>query len=425
MNGVTSREVHPAFTDTTFRDQEAFLGLPTFRNVNNVVGLRQPSRDHLRVLVVSESFLPQVNGVTNSVRRALEHLQAAGHQAMLVAPSGPEEYAGAPVHLVRSVAMPTYREFPIGIATRGHLRRLMAAFTPDVVHLASPAWLGHQAGEAARSLGIPVVAVYQTDLIGFAERYPFPGAAGAMRTLTRRVHGPAERNLVPSTASGAQLAALGIDRMHRWGRGVDTELFAPHRRDERVRRELGGGDLLVGYVGRLAAEKELGLLAHLRDVPGVRLVLVGGGPEEQRLRTLLPEAALLGVRHGEDLASVVASLDVFVHTGRTETFCQSAQEALASGVPVVAPRAGGPVDLVRDGENGFLYRPGDGTELRGLVEHLAQNESLRREMGARAVAGVRDRSWTALNDQLVEHYLAVCEPEDPAQSRLHELPQTG
>ena len=88
--------------------------------------------------------------------------------------------------------MPTYREFPVGLATRGHLRRLMAAFAPDVVHLASPAWLGHQAGEAARSLGIPVVAVYQTDLIGFAERYPFPGAAGAMRSLTRRVHGPAD-----------------------------------------------------------------------------------------------------------------------------------------------------------------------------------------------------------------------------------------
>ncbi len=306
MGVVTSREVHQAFTDTTLGDQDTFLGLPTVRNVDNldnVVGLHQPVRTHLRVLVVSESFLPQVNGVTNSVRRALEHLEAAGHQAMLVAPSGPEEYAGAPVHRVRSVAMPTYREFPIGLATRGHLRRLMAAYQPDVVHLASPAWLGHQAGEAARSLGIPVVAVYQTDLIGFAERYPFPGAAGAMRSLTRKVHGPADRNLVPSTASQRQLASLGIDRLHRWGRGVDTELFAPHRRSESLRRELGDdGELLVGYVGRLAAEKELELLAHLHDVPGTRLVLVGGGPEEQRLRTLLPGAAMLGVRHGEDLA---------------------------------------------------------------------------------------------------------------------------
>ncbi len=340
-----------------------------------------------------------------------------------MAPSGPEVYAGAPVHRVRSVAMPNYREFPIGLATQGHLRRLMAAYQPDVVHLASPAWLGHQAGEAARSLGIPVVAVYQTDLIGFAERYPFPGAAGAMRSLTRKVHGPADRTLVPSTASQRQLASLGIDRLHRWGRGVDTELFAPHRRSESLRRELGDdGELLVGYVGRLAAEKELELLAHLHDVPGTRLVLVGGGPEEQRLRTLLPGAAMLGVRHGEDLASIVASLDVFVHTGRTETFCQSAQEALASGVPVVAPRAGGPVDLVRHGENGYLYPPGDGPALRSLLELLVENTPLRWAMGARALAGVRDRSWHALNDQLVGHYRAVCRPEMPLRA---ELPWTG
>ena len=140
---------------------------------------------------------------------------------------------------------------------------------------------------------------------------------------------------------------------------MDTALFAPAP-PERARAPgaRSDGELLVGYVGRLAAEKELELLTHLHDLPGTRLVLVGGGPEEQRLRTLLPEAALLGVRHGEDLASIVASLDVFVHTGRTETFCQSAQEALASGVPVVAPRAGGPVDLVGHGENGYLYPAG-------------------------------------------------------------------
>ncbi len=375
------------------------------------------------MLLVSESFLPQVNGVTNSVRRALEHLQDAGHEAMLVAPSGPGEYAGAPVRRVRSFAMPTYREFPIGLATQGHLRRLMAAHQPDVVHLASPAWLGHQAGEAARGLGIPVVAVYQTDLIGFAERYPFPGAVGAMRSLTRKVHGPADRNLVPSAASGRQLAGLGIERLHQWGRGVDTGLFAPHRRSEAVRRELAAGDeVLIGYVGRLAPEKELALLAHLHDLPGTRLVLVGGGPEEQRLRQLLPGAAMLGVRHGEDLASVVASLDVFVHTGRTETFCQSAQEALASGVPVVAPRAGGPVDLVRHGENGYLYPPGDGPALRSLVARLVENAPLRWAMGARARGGVRDRSWHALNDQLIGHYREVCRPG--ASLRL-DLPWTG
>ena len=274
--------------------------------------------DPLRVLVVSESFLPQVNGVTNSVRRVLEHLEATGHTAMLVAPSGPPEYAGAPVRLVRSVSLPSYREFPIGTATPRTLRNVLWAFDPDVVHLASPAWLGLQATLAARSRSVPVVAVYQTDLIGFAERYPIPGGAAAMRRLTRSVHGSVDRTLVPSTASHDQLAGLGIGRLHRWGRGVDTELFAPSRRTDELRAQLGA-EHVVGYVGRLAAEKELDLLAAVQDLPGTRLVVVGGGPEDARLRSALPRARFLGVRQGLDLARIVASLDVFVHTGRTET----------------------------------------------------------------------------------------------------------
>ena len=375
--------------------------------------------DPLRVLVVSESFLPQVNGVTNSVRRVLEHLEATGHTAMLVAPSGPPEYAGAPVRLVRSISLPSYREFPIGTATPRTLRNVLWAFDPDVVHLASPAWLGLQAALAARSRSVPVVAVYQTDLIGFAERYPIPGGVAAMRRLTRRVHGSVDRTLVPSTASHDQLAGLGIGRLRRWGRGVDTELFAPSRRTDGLRADLRaelGAEHLVGYVGRLAAEKELDLLAAVQDLPGTRLVVVGGGPEDARLRDVLKRAAFLGVRQGVDLARIVASLDVFVHTGRTETFCQSAQEALASGVPVVAPRAGGLVDLVREGVNGHLYRPGAADELRDHVAALLADPARRARLGEAAREGVADRSWTAVNDQLLAHYREVVDPARLARS---------
>ena len=360
------------------------------------------------MLVVTESFLPQVNGVTNSVRRVLEHLGAHGHEAHLVAPSGPASYAGAPLHRVRSVALPSYRDFPVGVATRAHLRRVVEEVMPDVVHLASPAWLGHRAGEAARSLGVPVVAVYQTDLVGFAERYPFPGAVPLMRSLTRRVHLPADRTLAPSSASLAQLHELGVPRVHRWGRGVDTELFDPRRRTGELRADLQAGpDLLVGYVGRLAAEKELGLLRGVHELPGVRLVVVGGGPEEARLRSLLPRASFLGVRHGEDLARVVASLDLFVHTGSTETFCQSAQEALASGVPVVAPRAGGPVDLVAEGRNGFLFDPGSEQALAGVVRAVAARPLLREPLARAARPSVVHRSWEAVNAELLRHYREV------------------
>ena len=369
---------------------------------------RPTGSDRLRVLVVSESFLPQVNGVTNSVRRVLEHLAAEGHVAELVAPTGPASYAGFPVTVARGASLPFYRDFRIGLETRRRLRFVMQRFRPDVVHLASPATLGHQAALVAQELGIPAVAVYQTDLVGFALRYGIAGGPRAMARLTTRIHGRVARTLAPSSASMRQLADLGVADTHLWPRGVDLEAFHPGRRDDAVRDRIApDGRLLVGYVGRLAAEKELDLLVHLHADPRFRLVLVGGGPEEGRLRRLLPDAHFAGVLHGAELGAVYASLDVFVHTGRHETFCQSAQEALASGVPVVAPRSGGPVDVVADGVAGFLYSPGDVGELGGFVDRLVDDALLRRRVSRAARLSVADRSWRAVNDALVEHYREV------------------
>ena len=364
----------------------------------------------LRVLVVSESFLPQVNGVTNSVRRVLEHLAREGHEAELVAPTGPASYAGFPVHTTRGASLPFYKDFRIGLETRARLRAEMLRFQPDVVHIASPAALGLQAARAAEELGIPSVAIYQTDLIGFAERYGALSLGGvrAMGYLTRKIHTLVDRTLAPSTASLRQLEELEIPRLALWPRGVDLDGFHPGLRDHGLRRQLApDGRLLVGYVGRLAPEKELELLTYLSGDPRYALVVVGGGPEEGRLRRLLPQAHFLGVLHGVELGRAYASLDVFVHTGRHETYCQSAQEALASGVPVVAPRSGGPIDVVADGVAGFLYEPGDGDDMGGYVDRLARDPEFRRRMGLAARRSVEGRSWQAVNEALVDHYREV------------------
>lgn len=359
----------------------------------------------LRVLVVAESFLPQVNGVTNSVRRVLEHLAAEGHEAELVAPTGPERYAGFRITRARGANLPFYPDFRLGLETRRRLRAVMLRFRPDVVHIASPATLGYQAARAAEELGIPTVAIYQTDLVGFAERYDLPGGARAAAALTRKIHARVDRTLAPSTASLSQLHGLGVPGLHRWPRGVDLAAFHPRFRDEELRRRVApDGQVVVGYVGRLAAEKELDLLAHVAADPRYALVVVGGGPEEQRLRALLPGAVFLGLLHGEELSRAYASLDVFVHTGRHETYCQAAQEALASAVPVVAPRAGGPVDVVADGITGFLYEPGNGPALTWYVDRLAADPALRTVMGAAALRAVQERSWSTVNALLVRHY---------------------
>ena len=326
----------------------------------------------MRVAIVTESFLPRINGVTNSVCRVLEYLARRGHEALVVAPApGPDSYAGFPVRLMPSVALPMYPSFALGLPTP-KVEETLRDFAPDVVHLASPVVLGASGVSAARRLGIPSVAIFQTDLAGFARRHGFRGTDTAIWSWLRRLHGQADRTLAPSTDTLGQLVARGVPRTARWARGVDLDRFHPRHRSGALRAELAPeGEVLVGYVGRLSPDKRVHLLASLAGLPGIRLVVVGEGPAEPRLRRKLPGAAFLGFRTGEALSEALASLDVFVHTGANETFCQAIQEALAAGVPVVAPAAGGPLDLVTDGDNGWLFPPGRPRLLRSAAESLA------------------------------------------------------
>ena len=357
----------------------------------------------MRVAIVTESFLPQVNGVTNSVLRVLENLPGP---ALVIAPgAGDDSYEGIPVVRVPAVDLPRVSSLPVGVPTRKVLSAL-AAFRPDVVHLASPFVLGARGVQAARRLGLPTVAVYQTDVAGFAGSYGLGITARAAWRWTKRVHSMADRTLAPSTWAVEALEEHGVPRVHRWGRGVDVDLFRPERRDHELRRQLApNGELLVGYVGRLSPEKQVHRLAALDGMRGVRVVVVGGGPDEALLRKELPDAAFLGFRTGVDLATAYASLDVFVHTGPHETFCQAVQEALASGLPVLAPNAGGPRDLVEPGRTGYLLSD-DPAELRAGVDAL-RDPLRRKQFGDNARASVRHRTWPALCAELLGHYHAV------------------
>ena len=362
--------------------------------------------------------MPTINGVTNSVCRILEHFALRGHQALVITPGddAPDEYAGHRVVGVPGIALPGYRSFVLGLPT-ARLREVLTDFAPDVVHLASPVSLGAAGGATARRLGIPSVAVFQTDVAGFAKRYGFRGADRAIWAWLRHVHRQADRTLVPSTATRDQLDAKGIERLEMWRRGVDTTRFDPgHRSDELRSGLVGDGETLVGYVGRLAGDKRVRLLTHLADLPGVRLVVVGDGPAAEKLRDLLPGAVFPGFLTGQELSTMYASLDVFVHTGADETFCQAIQEAMASGVPVVAPAAGGPLDLVQPGRTGLLYDPDSVSELRTAVGHLAGQPELRASYGRRARAAVVGRTWQRVGDELLGHYTAVL-ARQPATAR--------
>jgi len=360
----------------------------------------------MRVAVVSESFLPHVNGVSGSVLQVLRHLDRTGHEAMVIAPGDPPRTCeGFDVVALPSVGLPGYPQVRVPMVAARRLVRELTRFAPDVIHLASPFVLGGPVMRAAADLDIPMVAIYQTDVAGFALRYGLTAASNAAWRRIRSIHERADITLAPSPTAASDLERHGVPRVQVWPRGVDTAAFSPAHRDPGFRARLApSGEVLVGFVGRLAAEKQVEDLAVLGDLPGIRLVVIGEGPERERLARRLPEAHFTGMLTGTDLSRAVASLDVVVHPGPYETFCQAAQEAMASGVPVVAVGAGGLRDLVDSSRTGWLYPPGDLAALRAYVADLAGDDSKRAAMGTAAHHAVRARTWPVVCDRLLRFY---------------------
>lgn len=373
-------------------------------------------------MLVAESFLPHMNGVTHSLLRIIDHLSERGDEVLVLAPrasESPREISGFSVEGLPSFALPRYGNVRIATVTVSRIARSLRRFAPDVVHLASPFVLGWQAMLAAEQLGIPTVAIYQTDVPAYAARYGFPHAESLLWQQVQRIHQRATLNLAPSSYAVGQLSDHQIGRVRKWIRGVDTARFSPAKRDAAWRiRVAPDGQRIIGYVGRLAAEKQVEDLRVLATLPGVRLVIVGDGPLRARLEQSLPAAHFTGFLGGDELARALASFDVFVHPGELETFCQTIQEAMASGVPVVATGRGGPVDLVDSSRTGWLYQPGNLHELRDRVADLAGDPAKRNAFARAAHATVHGRSWAAVCEALVEHYREAI--------ALHELrPATG
>jgi phosphatidylinositol alpha 1,6-mannosyltransferase len=371
--------------------------------VNDIVQLHK-----LRIAVVAESFLPQINGVTNSVLRILDFFKLNGHEAIIIAPEsvgGPSEYAG--FEILRVPAINVKGLIPIALPQQFAKARVLD-FTPDIIHLASPAILGNYVARFAKKNEIPTLSVYQTDLAGFANHYGFQIANATLNKFVGKVHSNSDRTLAPSTSACNYLNQLGVQDVELWRRGVDSVRFSPDKRDEELRKELLGNRpdrTLIGYIGRLAHEKRLEDLISLDDQDDVQLVIVGDGPTRARLERKLPNAIFTGFKSGEDLARMYASLDIFIHTGQDETFCQSIQEALASGVPVIAPNSGGPIDLVENGKTGYLINTGNPKEIKRVVKLIQESDTTELRQVTRE--SVVNRTWQSINQELISHYLEL------------------
>jgi phosphatidylinositol alpha 1,6-mannosyltransferase len=357
----------------------------------------------MRIALVTESFYPAVDGTTRTVKHVVDRLVDTGHEVLVVAPGpGLASYRGCRVARVRPLDPPPARP-----RLGRQVRDALAAFAPDLVHVTSPGKLGRRALKHAGRLGVPAMVVQQSP-VDDAERW------------CRTVRDRADRVVATCRWTAAMLGGLDVDAP-MWEPGVDTAAFGPQLRDAWLHdkwartRSKGGGRVVVGHVGSLHKRHGVRRLVDVARVPGTRLVVIGDGPQRRWLADQVPDARLVPAMGTGELAAAMASLDVLVHPGTEETCCHVLREAAASGVPVVAPAAGGTPDVVRHERTGLLYDPDEPRDLRRAVATLAGDTEYRARLGRQAREAAVRRGWTAAVDELVAvHYDAVLGARVPA-----------
>ncbi|HEY3994221.1 MAG TPA: glycosyltransferase family 1 protein [Ktedonobacteraceae bacterium] len=380
----------------------------------------------MRVAIITENFLPKLDGVTRTLARLLEYLQGHGHQVLLLGPeSGMEEYAGAEIVGTAGVPFPFYPELKFNFFRPLFLRRL-SEFQPDVVHLADPVILGAAGLAAARMLGKPLISSYHTNLAAYCGHFGFTLLAQPMWSYNRFIHNQCALTFCPSPSTASMLSAQGFQRVRIWPRGVDIGSFRPEQRDASRRASwLGESEKVVLlYAGRVSWEKNLRLLIKAyqeMDHTNCHLVIVGDGPALREMKQELEglPVTFTGYLQGEELASAYASADLFAFPSKTETFGQVVLEAMASGLPVVGLQAEGVCDIVEDEKTGFLLdiervpEQEQAAAYRDLLTRLVEQHELRRDMGKAALQAATRRTWDEAMRSLLLGYEEVLEQEHP------------
>jgi phosphatidylinositol alpha 1,6-mannosyltransferase len=298
------------------------------------------------------------------------------------------------------------------------------AFRPDLMHIVNPVALGLNGFRYAKKTHLPVVASYHTDLPGFASRWGAGALNNVLWTYLRGLHNQADINFCPSQTTLVDLAQHGFQRLKVWSRGVDSQLFDPHKASAEWRWRLSGGhpeQPLLLYAGRLSAEKRVGWLAELLSaLPGTRLAIIGDGPQRSALEAQFSNlpAVFTGYLKGEELAAAYASADLFAFPAANETFGNVVLEAMASGLPVVTARSGGPLDFVTHGKHGLLFQTESISSLVHCVRQLIEQPGAAHAMGQESRRFAEQRSWDSVLNKLLLDYQQLIDQKQVTRSKV-------
>jgi len=366
----------------------------------------------LRLALFTDTFTPQVNGVSRTLERlvtAMERRGADVHVETVAAPGAPVD---ARVTRARSVPFWAYPQLRIAAPSARAAAARLARWRPTLVHATTPFGVGLAGRRAANALGLPLVTSYHTAFSSYLQHYGLSALDRIAWPYLRWFHNSGRRTFVPSRSVAQEVEAHGFEGVRLWSRGVDLERFAVTHRSRAMRERMGARDdtFVVAYVGRLAPEKGVWhALAAMRLVLGlhgekVRFVLAGDGPDEARCRAAAPAGTWFsGPLHGAELSAFYASADAFLFPSRTETFGNVVLEAMASGLPVIAPDTGATLELAHEG-TALTFPWGDPHAIAGRVEWLMRDQLLRRQLRNAGLAVAGARSWDAVWDRLVADY---------------------
>jgi len=356
----------------------------------------------VRIAYVTETYPPEVNGVSLTVARTVRHLRERGHDVELIRPRQPGESACDDDTEWRTSGfpIPMYPDLRFGIASSSSLQQRFDRTRPELVHIATQGPLGHAALRAALAMELPVTADFRTNFHQYSRYYGLGWLSSLLVDYLRHFHNQALRTFVPTQAVREELAGSGFERLAVVGRGVDTERFTPSRRSRELRAQWHGGDdaPVLLYVGRLAAEKNVTLAlcafeAVRTHLPAAQMVVVGDGPLRRRLEAEFPSARFVGVQQGDALAQHYASADLFLFPSLSDTFGNVTLEALASGLPVVAFEMAAAGEYVDDCVNGLLADPADEAGFVAAVCTLAWQHEHLPEMGQHAREAALRARW--------------------------------
>lgn len=371
----------------------------------------------LRIALFSGNYNMTTDGANRALNRLMTHMLGQGAQVRVYSPTNSEPAFAPAGELVSlpSLAIPGRSEYRMPVALSPRVRRDLAGFAPNVVHVSSPDLAAHRAVSWARRRGLPVLGSVHTRFDTYPRYYNLSWAEPALTALLRRFYQRCDALVTPSE-SMAQV--LRDQRMNFdigiWSRGVDRTVFNPQRRELDWRRALGIADheVAVGFLGRLVMEKGLDVFSdtidelRARAIPH-RVLVVGEGPARCWLEARLPEAVFAGFQGGSDLGRAVAGMDVLFNPSVTETFGNVTLEAMACGLPVVAAAATGSDGLVDDGVSGRLIRPGAIHQFAEALRLYIEQPDLRATHGAAGAARSLEFSWDRINQAVADTYLRL------------------